>query len=448
MGQPLSYTEYGSKKGYAIFHPAGPQWLVINSTGRDIFLALLAGSGIDEVAVSIAREYGVGLDRSRADVFRVQNSLSKLQFLDVASFKLQERRPEPRSLFLHLTHRCNLSCTHCYAGDRPSETPRDLPTRVVFSLFEQIKEAGGGAVTLSGGEPLLHPDIRSILAHARPELEIRLLTNGTLINQNWADILAGQKARVQVSLDGSCPEVHDAIRGKGSFEKTVRAVALLQEAGLGSQVNLATTVMRQNLADLPKIIDRAKQMGVPLVRFLPVRKRGTAVRNWEQIGKNLTRQDAEQFYDFVIHTNRDRSACTEVSCGLSGFMLAMPDETDDDIWCPVGRQLVVDVDGSAYPCAAMMTPEFRMGSVFTESVEDLFFGTPMKMVCQALTERRQEIERCAACTWRNLCQSGCMALALEHKGTIWDTDDFCEYRKKRYKEAFDRILAHEDEVSA
>jgi len=65
-------------------------------------------------------------------------------------------------------------------------------------------------------------------------------------------------------------------------------------------------------------------------------------------------------------------------------------------------------------------------------------------VCRALAERRSKIQECAACTWRNLCQAGCMGLALDNKGTIWDTDDFCDYRKRAYKEAFDKILSIED----
>jgi len=284
------------------------------------------------------------------------------------------------------------------------------------------------------------------MAHAGPELGIRFLTNGTLIDERWAGILADRGASVQVSIDGSCPAVHDAIRGRGSFEKAVRGIQLLQAAGLSERINIASTVMRYNLNDLPAIMRLAEDLGVPLVRFLPLRKRGAAVRHWDDIGESLTREDAEKFYDFVIHSGHYGGSSPEVSCGLSGFMLALPDETDDDIWCPVGRQLVVDVDGSAYPCAAMMTPEFLLGSVFTETVGDLFSSPPMHSVCQALTERRQKIDKCAACTWRNLCQSGCMALALEHKGTIWDTDDFCEYRKKLYEEAFDRILALQDDV--
>ena len=441
----MGYLEYGSGTNRVILHPLSSWWLVMNQTGGAILRALLQGATPEQVASDIRGKYGIAFDTAIKDVFQVLDTLIASKFLPSTALTLQERAPEPRSLFLHLTRRCNLSCLHCYAGDSSRGTPMDLPSGMVLGLLDKLKALGGRAVTLSGGEPLLHPEIKSIIAHAGPELEIRFLTNGTLMNRDWADFLADHGAKVQVSIDGSRPAVHDAIRGPGSFEKAIRGIAMLQEAGLSEQINLAATVMRQSLHDLPEIMGLAERLGVPLVRFLPLRKRGTAVRCWEEIGAGLGREDAERFYDYAIHRGQDGATRPEVSCGLSGFMLAMPEETDDDIWCPVGRQLVVDVDGSVYPCAAMMTPDFRMGSVYEQGLEELFHSVPMSDICAALTKRRLVIERCASCPWRNLCQSGCMALALEHKGTIWDTDDFCDYRQKLYEEAFDRILALEDE---
>jgi len=436
--------EYGEGSRRVLLHPAAPRWLVVNASGYAFSTALLQGSSPEDVAADVCRKYGIARDEGLRDVLRVRDALEASKFFLPGAPTPRERTPEPRSLFLHLTHRCNLSCRHCYVGGA-STGRADLPVEKVMDLLRRLTALGGRFVTLSGGEPLLHPDIEKIMACARPALEIRLLTNGTLIDRERALLLKDHDARVQVSLDGSIPAVHDAIRGAGSFDPAVRGIEQLRKAGLGERINIATTVMRQNLDDLPSIIALAEGMGVPLVRFLPLRKRGTAVRCWGEIGEGLSGREIEEFYDFAVHRGWGGSARTEVSCGLSGFVPAMPEEADDDIWCPVGRQLVVDVDGGAYPCAAMMTPELRLGSVFAESVEELFTCAAMKAVCRALTERRRKIDGCAACVWRNLCQSGCMALALEHRGTIWDVDDFCAYRKKLYKEAFDRILALEEE---
>jgi radical SAM protein with 4Fe4S-binding SPASM domain len=443
----MKYMKYGSGTDRAILHPLRSSWMVMNATARAISSRLLRGVVPAEVATDLAREckipYGVALE----DVFRVQDKLKASHFLNPEDTAVPKRNPEPRSIFFHLTRQCNLSCPHCCAGSRASEIPMDLPTELVIDLVDQLKASGGRSITLSGGEALFHPDTLAIIEHARPELEIRLLTNGTQIDRNLAAFLFENRAEVQVSIDGSNATVHDAIRGSGTFEKALRALHLLQEAGLSDKLNTATTVMRQNLGDLPNIIDLAERLGIPLVRFLPLRKHGTAVHRWSEIGEGLRREDSESFYDFVVHSGQPAHSCVEVRCGLSGFLLTMPEEASEDIWCPVGRQLVVDVDGSAYPCTVMMMHEFRLGSVFTDSVDKLFSSAPMQEVCGALAERRIRIKRCSNCVWRNLCQGGCMAMALEHKGTIWETDDFCDYRQKVYREAFDRILSLTDDGS-
>ena len=67
----------------------------------------------------------------------------------------------------------------------------------------------------------------------------------------------------------------------------------------------------------------------------------------------------------------------------------------------------------------------------------------MAGACSALSQRRREITECAACHWRNLCQAGCMGQALDHRGSIWERDDFCSYRQEAYREAFDCILRRE-----
>jgi len=439
-GNPLLY---GKGKNRVLLHPFRPAWFVINETGHCIASQLFSGLPLHQVAQDLSDRYGIPQQKAAEDILAFEAGLHNEGFLGNTAGRPAQRSPAPRSLFIHLTDRCNLSCLHCYTH-KIGRLTSDLPAQVVFRLLDELMALGGTVVTLSGGEPFLHTALRDIISHARPELDVRLLTNGTLLDASWATFLAEKGVSVQVSVDGSCPEVHDAIRGRGTFKKAVRAVEMLQKAGLSDQVNLSATVMRQNRDDLPSILELAHRMGVPLARFLPLRRKGTAQARWQDIGEGWSREEEEAFYAYSMRFGRDNGRHLEVSCGLSGFMLFMPEGTTDGIWCPVGRQLAVDVNGDAYPCVAMMIPEFLLGNVRQQHLNDLFQSRGMKAICRALVDRRQRIDKCARCTWRNLCQAGCMGLALEHKGTIWDTDDFCEYREKLYREAFDRILATED----
>jgi radical SAM protein with 4Fe4S-binding SPASM domain len=443
----MSFFVYSSdrdNKNHILFHAARPLWMVINDTGLEIALLLKKTGSVGMSTESLARKYGISKDLAGKDVSHVYNLLNGSGFLDKRTHVPRSRKPSLKTVFFHLTKRCNLKCPHCYftKGDNADT---DLPFPVVIGVIDALMENEGKSITLSGGEPLLYPRIKEIIQYARRGLEVKILTNGVLIDREWAEFLAGVNVSVQISIDGSKAEVHDSIRGRGNFEKSMQALKHLQKAGLGHKVNFSTTVMKQNLHDLPKIISLAEEYNVPLVRFLPLRRRGRAESEWASIGSELTNDDYLKFFRYTADLRSKDKPSLEISCGLSGFLLKIPEDiSEDDIWCPVGGSLIVDTNGDTYPCVLMMDDEFKIGNVCQDTPMQIIQSDTMKMVCGMLTERRSKIEKCALCPWRNLCQAGCMGQAMEHKGTIWDTDDFCDYRREEYRKAFDKILNIDD----
>jgi radical SAM protein with 4Fe4S-binding SPASM domain len=421
----------------------------VNHTVKEIAELLAKKGSAREASMCLQSKYGISEEVARKDVEFVREKLTRNGFSIHENAPATHRLPRPDEVFFQLTSRCNLSCVHCYVSDPAQVNKLNLPVSPVLNIIDELVNLHGSSIVLSGGEPLLHPDLKKIIRHAAPRVKIKLLTNGTLINQEWAEFLSDMGVKVQISVDGSSDVIHDQIRGKGSFSKAIRGLKHLQSAGSGDKINFSTTVMNQNIEDLPEIIHLAKSLEVPLVRFLPLRKKGSACTTWEMIGAGLTSSKQERFYDYVRRLCTQNQAPFEISCGLSGFLLNMPEEfQEDDIWCPLGKQIIIAPNGDAYPCPLLMDRQFWMGNVFHDSLEKIVQSDGMSEVCRALVERRQKIETCGACTWRNFCQAGCMGQALDNKGTIWDTDNFCQYRKRLYEEAFDRILALEDEKAA
>jgi radical SAM protein with 4Fe4S-binding SPASM domain len=151
--------------------------------------------------------------------------------------------PSLRYLEVHLTARCNLTCRHCYLG---AAQKRDLPWPILQRLLSDFEEVGGLRLLLSGGEPLLYPDFWRLndLVANRAYRSV-LLSNGSLLDRPTVRRLQVQE--VQLSLDGLEPG-HDLLRGAGSFRRTVAALDLLQEEGLGMAV--ATMVHAGNLREL------------------------------------------------------------------------------------------------------------------------------------------------------------------------------------------------------
>ncbi|MBP7763696.1 MAG: PqqD family peptide modification chaperone [Syntrophaceae bacterium] len=417
-----------------LFHDKRPEWILANRTFAEIARLLVEDRSVEEAADVMRERYSVSPQQATKDVRLVREHLDGRRFLGDSAQTRPERSPRLKSLFIYVTDRCNLSCSHCYYTDHSS---RDIPTDAYKKMIDEMVNLGGTDVTLTGGEAFLHPDLKEMLLYGNGRCAPTLLTNGTLIDESWASFLGRlQNASVQISIDGARQETHDAIRGKGVFAKALRAVDLLQEAGLGDRINFAATVMSKNISELPDIIRLAQDKGVPKVRFLPLRKQGRARRRRPDIGAVTTKQ-YERFFDFAGDGRRSRDPAVEVSCGLSGFLLEVsPSVSPDGIWCPVGFKLVVTPAGRAFPCALMQAEEFFLGNVFEEGLAAVMRSAAMQKTCGLLTERIRKIADCAACSWRNFCQAGCMGDAFEDAGTVWDKGRFCVYRKKLYEKAF------------
>ena len=117
------------------------------------------------------------------------------------------------------TDRCNMNCIHCY-NDSGQKRENELTVKEIYNTIDEMKEIGVLHVTLSGGEPLMHPAFFEIVSYIRGKaLGVDLFTNGTLITQSVAKTLKALTIlHVTVSLDSVTPEIHDSIRGKEGSE--------------------------------------------------------------------------------------------------------------------------------------------------------------------------------------------------------------------------------------
>ena len=162
----------------------------------------------------------------------------------------------PRNVDIEITSRCNLRCRYCYFFDNPAVEYHDLPTDEWLKFFDELGRCTVMNVCLAGGEPFILKDLPVLLdGIVRNRMRFSILSNGGLINDKIASYIAntGRCDSVQVSVDGSCPETHDACRGKGSFEGAIRGIRILQRNEV--PVSVRVTIHRQNVNDLENIAE-------------------------------------------------------------------------------------------------------------------------------------------------------------------------------------------------
>ena len=172
------------------------------------------------------------------------------------------RQPPGPVVIWNLIRRCNLTCKHCYSISADTDFPGELTTAEVFAVMDDLKRFGVPVLILSGGEPLLRPDIFEVSRRAKTMgFYVGLSSNGTLIGPHNIDAIADAGYDyVGISLDG-IGATHDRFRRKeGAFDASLAGVRLCQARGI--KVGLRFTITRDNAAELPALLDLAEREGV------------------------------------------------------------------------------------------------------------------------------------------------------------------------------------------
>lgn len=164
-------------------------------------------------------------------------------------------KPSLRYLELQLTHRCNLHCLHCYLGE---SSPIDLDFSLAVNIMGEFQAMQGLRIILSGGEPLLYPRFRE-LNELLPAYAFRkvILTNATLLTPELTRSLKVDE--VQISLDG-LERGHEALRGCGTYSKTMQGLQAVRAAGL--DLSVATMLHPYNLNEIPALAKELNTCGI------------------------------------------------------------------------------------------------------------------------------------------------------------------------------------------
>jgi heme d1 biosynthesis radical SAM protein NirJ len=162
----------------------------------------------------------------------------------------------------NLIRRCNLTCAHCYSTSADKDFAGELTTAEVKAVMADLRAYGVPVLILSGGEPLMRPDIFELAHHAKSlGFYLALSTNGTLIDADQvAPIAAVGFDYLGISLDGLA-ETHDRFRRRqGAFAASLQGLRLCHEAGL--KVGMRFTLCQDNAQDLPALLDLMGEEGI------------------------------------------------------------------------------------------------------------------------------------------------------------------------------------------
>jgi MoaA/NifB/PqqE/SkfB family radical SAM enzyme len=181
-------------------------------------------------------------------------------------FAIGVLRRRPFQVLLQVTNRCNMQCSFCDFWPNGVSPGEELTVAEFDAIERQLSSLGTFLVSIEGGEPLVRPDLVPIVrTFARRHIPL-LYTNGWYVDAEKArDLWAAGLAQVGVSIDYATAEAHDRRRHMpGAFARAWRAVECLRDAAPhgGRQVHVMTVLMRDNAADLPRLLRMSAEAGV------------------------------------------------------------------------------------------------------------------------------------------------------------------------------------------
>ena len=321
------------------------------------------------------------------------------------------------------TNQCNMFCDHCYR-DAGARLEDELTTGQGKTLIDQIKAAGFRLMIMSGGEPLMRPDIFELCAHAVSRgLRTVMGTNGTLITpQVAAELGRSGVAACAVSLDSIVASENDAFRKlEGAYDRALKGMANLKRAGIPFQIN--TTVMDWNVRHLESMTDMAVELGAMAhhLFFLVPTGRATSIEQ-----EALRVKEYEQTLNRIME--KQKKVKIEIKPTCAPQFIRVADRKGIPIrftrGCLAGiSYCIISPKGDVQPCAYLDIP---LGNVKQESFVDIWRQNPL------LNELRSQQYggKCGQCEYTQRC-GGCRARAYYYNnGDYMAQDDWCLYQPK------------------
>ena len=353
---------------------------------------------------------------------------------------VQERRPRGPVVIWNLIRRCNLTCKHCYALSADHDYPGELSTQEVVDVMHDLRSCHVPVLILSGGEPLLRPDLFEIAEHAKAlGLYVGLSSNGTLIDDRKADRIAAQGFDyVGISLDG-LRETHDRFRRKqGAFDASLAAVRALRERGV--KVGLRYTMTDMNAADLPDLLQLMHDEGVDKFYFSHLNYAGRGnIHRQRDADFAATRNALDRLFDaawYAAVSERNWEYVTGNNDADGVYLLLwvrrhLPRWADAvqarlQAWGGNASGLhVANIDNLGHVHPDTMWWHHDLGSVRERAFSQIWSDTSDPLMAGLKQQPRPVTGRCGSCVHLDICGGNTRVRAQQVTGDPWAEDPGC-----------------------
>ena len=353
---------------------------------------------------------------------------------------LSTRTPTGPVVIWNLIRRCNLRCQHCYTTSKDQNYPGELGTEDVLKVMEELRAYGVPVLILSGGEPLMRPDIFELTAYAKQlGFYVALSTNGTLINEENIDTIAACDYQyVGISIDGIGP-THDRFRGKkGAFNDSMAAVQLCQQAGI--KVGLRFTPVQNNVDELPQLLELVRKENINKFYLSHLNYGGRGNRSRKQdTHHQMTRDMMDRLLEAAYEDARDgtgREYVTGNNDADGVYFLQWVKKHFPEKETVIREKLIawggnasglhianIDNLGNVHPDTFWW--DYTLGNVKERPFSDIWSDIRDPLMAGLKQKPRQLGGRCGVCPAQSICGGNTRVRAYQTTNDPWWEDPGC-----------------------
>lgn len=397
---------------HLFFDPEMPNWIITDKRGSQIVEDIKNCRNVKDLMYKYADKFDMDYTRAWLDIHTFLKDLIRSEFLTSEPVKKSNysgradyiHAKKLNELWIHTNNSCNLICSHCLVNSSPNED-KGLSTGTIKKIIDDAVKLGTTRFYFTGGEPFMRKDIFDLIDYVcnRKKSELIILTNGTLLKGEiieWLEKFDKGLLKIQISLDGSKPEINDPLRGKGSFSQIVKGIKNIVEAGFFPTVT--TVVTNSNIGDIPEITKLLAHSGVKTHHLLWAHKRGRITDN----GNNSIPP-----IDKVIEvTRRVKEAARESGISVDNhdsykFRANSNRGTRYDLGNACYDSLCVYSNGDVYPSASFAGyAGLRCGCVLDNSLREIWENSNMSKAFRNAT--LQNKDKCRECHIKFICGGG------------------------------------------
>lgn len=350
------------------------------------------------------------------------------------------RKPAAPVVIWNLIRRCNLACKHCYTTSADIDFPGELSTREIYAVMDDLKAFKVPVLILSGGEPLLHPDIFAISRRAKDMgFYVALSSNGTKITAgNIDEIAAIDYQYIGVSLDG-IKDTHDRFRRMpGSFDEALRGVRLCLEKGI--KVGIRFTLTQDNHQDFPALLQLMDDHDIDKFYLSHLNYGGRGNRNRKDDAHfQMTRTAMDLLFETSyewLKAGKEREFVTGNNDADAVYFLhwvarRFPDKVGHiqaklEQWGGNASGVnVANIDNLGHVHPDTFWWHYDLGSVRQRPFSEIWTDVSDPLMAGLKQNPRPLEGRCASCHFQRLCNGNTRVRAQQTSGNAWAEDPGC-----------------------